>query len=165
MAAVPGALWLDAQTLGVTSALVGGRNRASIVPIDGRPARIVGEDSTYLLPILKGKYVLSSPSQASGEARIVPVEDSTIDWSQARTVSSGFVTNAAFGPDQSFGLLNIGQSQLLRIDLPSGHREKLLHALPGLDISSTFSVSRDGRQIVYNDSKRKGNLVMIENMR
>ena len=52
----------------------------------------------------------------------------------------------------------------MKILLPSGRREELKVKLPGLDVNSYFRVSSDGRRIVYNDSKRNGSLLMIENL-
>ena len=159
-----GSLWVDSQTIAIF-ATAAGRTRTLLVPIDGSPTRTFGEDSTILLPVLKTKYALSIPELRTSIARIVPVNDGVFDWGHARMLNSGTVMGAAFGPNDSYVLVHNGQDQMIRIDLPSGRREVLAHKFPAFDMSSAFAVSKDGKQIVYDDSKRKGNLVMIENMR
>ncbi len=67
--------------------------------------------------------------------------------------------------ESNLALLHTGSGQLVKVTLPSGKREVLPYKYPGLEIQSTFSLSRDGRKIAYDDIKTRGNLVLIENLR
>lgn len=159
-----GFIWLNSVELGVVYRAAG-RFETSIVPIDGRQPRAFGVDSTTLLPVAGGTYAISISPQARGGARLVPMKDGSPDWSRSQLVNSDPVSAAWISYDGSYCLLHSLQNRFIKIMLPSGQKEILPDRFPGFDLASTFSLSGDERQIVYNDMKMKGNLVMIENMR
>jgi eukaryotic-like serine/threonine-protein kinase len=157
--------WLDQQTLAF-GCPVGGKYRTTIATVDGTLSRVFAEDSSAMIPILQQTFALSFwPRPEKPELRLVPMERGTPDWAHTVVVNREPWTDFDRGPDDSFVLLVNNPDRIVKIFLPSGRREELKHKIPGLTINSRFHLSSDGRQIVYNDSKLNGSLVMIENLR
>ena len=48
--------------------------------------------------------------------------------------------------------------------LPAGADEKVRGSFPHLTVDGGFSLSQDGKQFVYLDSKRVSKLVLINNL-
>lgn len=48
------------------------------------------------------------------------------------------------------------------MSLPEGREERIPGTFPGL--STLFSISSDGREIVYSDSRVSAKLVLVENL-
>jgi eukaryotic-like serine/threonine-protein kinase len=157
--------WLDARTLAIGRPL-GGKFRTSIIGVDGTVISVFSEDSTGIIPFLHQKYGLSFWAQPERpEIRLVPMPGGAPDWVHAVVVNSVPWANLDRAPDETYALILNNPDRLVKILIPSGKREPLNHKFPGLSVSSEFHLSRDGRQIVYNDSRINGSLVLIENLR
>jgi len=157
--------WLDQRTLGVGRPF-GGMYQTDIVGIDGTLIRTFARDSSAMVPLLQQKFALSIwPRFQRPDIRLVPMVNGNADWKHGVILNREPWAAMDIGPDDGFLLLWTLSGRLEKISLPSGRKEMLNRNFPGVDVTSNFRVSRDGRHIVYNDSKRNGSLVMIENLR
>jgi eukaryotic-like serine/threonine-protein kinase len=154
--------WMDAQTLVVASP-----RRSSLVPIAGGAATVLLEDSARVaIAIPRSKYVCIVPSRPPFTGvQLVPLSGQQPDWKRATNLTRSPWNLMRVAHDGSFLLLSTEQDRLLKISLPAGRTQVLPRTFTGLDPSSLFDISYDGREIVYTDRKENGKLVMIENLR
>jgi serine/threonine protein kinase/dipeptidyl aminopeptidase/acylaminoacyl peptidase len=154
--------WADSQTLIVSTG-----KRTYTVPVNGGEAKTFYEDTARAaVPVLRGKYALVFPIQPPfRDVRLLPVSGEKLEWNRAVTLIQATWNNAAIAPDGSSLLLSTGPNQLLKISLPGGLTQVLPKTFTGLDPTSVFNISYDGREVIYTDRKENGKLVMIENMR
>lgn len=151
--------WIDN-----TSFLATNPTGTLLCTIDGAPPKRFFRDSTYAQPVLDGKYILYSdviPSRKPG-VWIEPVSSSDKLPSEARQVikSLGF---SVYDPITRSVYYTSTQNDLRRVSLPDGKEEIIRGTFPSLRLGTTFSISADGKQITYIDSKQISKLVMIEN--
>ncbi len=151
--------WLDNQSF-----LTFNPRGTWLCRIDGAPARRFFRDSTFAIPVLDGQYVLyndANPSRKPG-VWIEPASSSGKLHSESRQVikSLGYWVYDSVSRSVYYTSL---QNDLRRISLPDGKEEIIQGTFPNFRLGNTFSISPDGKQIIYLDAKAISKLVMIEN--
>jgi serine/threonine protein kinase len=152
--------WIDTTTLLITNPY---RGTGSIVTLDGRSTSIAYTDSSNLWPILDGKNVLLVDWHGGRAGWYVAAakNNKVIEGSKPRRLlTRGYPPNIS--PDKKFFYYSLGDDILRRISLPDGKDEQMPETFPGLSL--LFSISSDGKEIVYNDSRLNSKLVIIENL-
>ncbi len=152
--------WLDTAHLLIFNPV---RNIGSIVGLDGTSTSITYADSVSLFPLLDGKHVLLYDTHVSRQGwYIVPARDNRVlDRAVPKKILPALLP-PNLSPDKKFLYYATGNGTLRRISLPDGKDEKVAGTYPGLLI--LFSISRDGKEIVYNDSRLNAKLVLIDNV-
>ncbi len=152
--------WIDTTTLIITNPF---RGTGSMVTLDGKSESITYKDSVNLWPILNGKNVLLIDIHIGKEGwYIVAAKNNQVieGAKPKRILNRGYAPNLS--PDKKYFYYSVGDEILRRITLPEGKDERI----PGtfLGLSRVFSISDDGKEIVYNDSRLNAKLVIIENL-
>jgi hypothetical protein len=131
--------------------------------LDGKSTSITYKDSVNLWPILDGKNVLLLDRRIGKEGwYIVAAKNNQVieGAKPKRILTLGYAPNLS--PDKKNYYYTVGDEILRRISLPEGKDERIPGTFPGL--SRLFSISSDGKEIVYNDSRLNAKLVLIENL-
>jgi dipeptidyl aminopeptidase/acylaminoacyl peptidase len=151
--------WLDNQSF-----LTWNPNGTWLCTIDGTPVKRFLRDSTNALPVLDGQYILYTdviPSRKPG-VWIEPASSSGKSHSEARKVINSLGWWMYDSVSRSVYYTS-PQNDLRRVTLPDGKEEIIRGTFPNLRPVNSFSISADGKQITYLDSKDIRKLVMIEN--
>jgi Tol biopolymer transport system component/predicted Ser/Thr protein kinase len=151
--------WIDTTTILITNP---GRGIGSIVILDGKSTSITHRDSVTLWPILDGKNVLLRDYHNGKEGWYIAAarNNQIIEEAKPRKLLTR-PHPPNLSPDKRFFYYSVGNDILRRISLPEGKDEQIPGTFPGL--SFLFSISSDGKEIVYNDSHLNAKLVIIEN--
>jgi Tol biopolymer transport system component len=152
-------IWIDNKSF-LTTNLMG----TWICTIDGAPIKRFFRDSTYAQPVLDGRYILYSdviPSRRPG-MWIEPVSSSGKPDSQAKEVIKS-LGSVQYEPNTRSVYYTSPQNDLRRVFLPDGKEEIIRGTFPNLRLGYSFSISADGKNITYLDSKNVRKLIMIEN--
>ena len=152
--------WIDSTTLLIANPFI---HTGSIVTLNGKSTSLAYKDSINLWPILDGKHVLLTDWHFGKEGwYIVAAENNQVlEGAKAKKLFTiGYPPNLS--PDKKFFYYSEGNGILRRISLPDGKDERILDTFPGL--SMAFSISYDGKEIVYNDGRLNAKLVLIENV-
>jgi hypothetical protein len=152
--------WIDATTLVITNHI---RGTGSIVTLDGKSTSITYKDSVNLWPILDRKNVLLIDRHIGKEGWYVVAakNNQVIEGAKPkRILPRGYAPNLS--PDKKFFYYSRGDDVLRKISLADGKDERIPGTFPGLSV--LFSISSDGKEIVYNDSRLNAKLVLIENL-
>ncbi|MBI1803767.1 MAG: protein kinase [Ignavibacteria bacterium] len=181
--------WLDS-----TNVITFSDTRSWRLAIEGNEPRQVYEDSTQAIEILQGRYlffrdlhrsrkgwwIVSSPAEREKDSTqalldslymvgpALPEEyvDSTgiPRYSIIRTPKYVLpdLRNVVLGPDGRFLIYVKGAGEVWKRSLPHGYEQRLAGTLIGHDLS--MSVSSDGKEILYVDSRLSSKLVMVENL-
>ncbi len=152
--------WIDTTTLVIANPF---RGTGSIVTFDGQSTSITYKDSVTLWPILDGKNVLLIDHHIGREGwYIVATKNNQVieGAKRKRLLTRAYPPNLT--PDRKFFYYSAERDILRRISLPEGKDERIQGTFPGL--YRLFSISSDGKEIVYNDSRLNAKLVLIENL-
>ncbi len=152
--------WIDTTTLVLANPF---NRTGSIVTLDGKSTSLAYKDSVALWPILDGKNVLLMDSRPGKEGWYIVAAKNNLVLEEAKPkklLTRGCPPNLS--PEKKFFYYSTGSEILRRISLPAGKDEQLPGTFPGLSV--LFSISRDGKEIVYNDSRLNAKLVLIENV-
>ena len=124
------------------------------------------EDSVWICPILDGKYMAAADFRVGREGLWITTAQSyqSSSLKEARQLVKSTTLMPVFARDgrEFFYTEPGGKRDLHRISLPDGKDERIGRAFPGL--RGDFSVRRDGKEIVYNESYRKTRFVVIDNL-
>jgi eukaryotic-like serine/threonine-protein kinase len=152
--------WIDTTTLMITNPF---RGTGSIVTLDGKSTSITYKDSVNLWPILDGKNVLLFDIHIGKAGWYVAAakNNQVIEGTKPKKLVT-FRHPPNLSPDKKFLYYAVESEILRRISLPEGKDERIPGTFPGL--SFLFSISSDGKEIVYNDSRLNAKLVIIENL-
>jgi hypothetical protein len=152
--------WIDTVTLFIANPF---NRTGSIVTLDGKSITSVYKDSVSLWPILDGKNVLLSDSRIGKEGwYIVAAKNNQVIEGATPKKLLTLSHPPNLSPDKKFYYYSSESEILKRISLPEGKDEQIPGTFPGL--SWMFSISSDGKEIVYNDSRLNAKLVLIENV-
>ncbi len=152
--------WIDSTSLLIVNPF---NQEGSMVTLDGNSISIAYEDSVKFWPILVEKNVLLGDSRRGKEGwYIIAAKDNHVmaGAKPKLLLKRGYPPNLS--PDKKFLYYSEGNEILRRISLPQGKDEQIPGTFPGLSI--LFSISSDGKEIVYNDSRMNAKLVLIENV-
>jgi len=152
--------WIDTTTLAIGNPL---RGTGSIVTLDGKSTSITYIDSVLVWPMLDGKNVLLVDLHIGKEGWYIVAakNNQVIEGAKAKKLfTRRHPPNLS--PDKKYFYYSVGDEILRRLSLPEGKDERIPGTFPGL--SSLFSISSDGKEIVYNDSRLNAKLVLIENL-
>jgi serine/threonine protein kinase len=152
-------VWID-NTSFLTTNLLG----TWLCTIDGAPVKRFFRDSTFAQPVLDGTYILYSDVNPSRRAGIwlEPASSSGKSSSEDRQVIKS-LGSIVYDPISRSVYHTSPENDLRRVSLPDGKEEIVRGTFPNLRLTTSFSISTDGKQITYLDSKRISKLVMIEN--
>ena len=124
------------------------------------------EDTVWICPILDGKYMAAADYRVGREGLWITTAQSyqSSGLKEARQLVKSTTLLPVFARDgrEFFYTESGGTRGLHRISLPDGKDERIGRVFPGL--RSDFSVRRDGKEIVYNESYRKTRFVVIDNL-
>lgn len=152
--------WIDTTILVITNPF---RGTGSIVTLDGKSTSLIYKDSVTLYPILDGKNVLLADRHIGKEGWYIvgAKNNQVIEGARPKKLLTRiFPPNLS--PDKRFFYFSAESEILRRISLPEGKDEQIPGTFPGLPF--LFSISSDGKEIVYNDSRLNAKLVLIENL-
>jgi Tol biopolymer transport system component len=147
--------WLDNATVIVRS----GPKNLLVSIVDGtvKPFFI---DTTSGVPILNGKYMFYRDGRFGANGRyIVPIDASYQPKGTARKIMEPYPFYFTGKTDYLYFMPENGK--LAKLTLPDGKVQKVPGTFPGF--TGDFSVSNDGKEIIYSEAHAKGKLVMIEN--
>jgi hypothetical protein len=133
--------------------------------IDGTPLQKFYLDSTFAIPVQKGKYIFYYDSRQNHEGLWVtaaPEVKNVQLFVPKKLLGIGFPSNLDPGEKSIYYVKNV--SELRRISLPDGKEERIRGAFPGLSLQSNLAISYNGKEIVYLDTRINGKLVMIDNL-
>lgn len=117
-------------------------------------------DSTVAGPVLNGKYVFYRDYRFGFLGRwIVPVDEQFAPKGKPKKVMDP--VPFFFTGRTNFLFYMPEKGKLVKVSLPDGKIQRIQGTFPGL--TGDFSVSADGKDIVYTEAHAKGKLVMIEN--
>jgi hypothetical protein len=139
------------------------RGKGSKVTLDGESTSTIYKDSVNLYPILDGRNVLLTDHHVGKEGwYIVEAKNNQIieGAKPKKLLTRRHPPNLS--PDKKFFYYTVESEILRRLSLPEGRDERIPGTFPGL--SFLFSISNDGKEIVYNDSRVNAKLVIIENL-
>jgi len=154
--------WLDSERL---VAFAYWQAKSWMTFADGRKQEQIYRDSTYAIPILKGKYILYQDLHADRTGWWIVPSDSSNDSQTTipkKVAPSGLPTS--FGPEDDFFLYVKNDGEIWKVHLPELREERIPGTFPGLTMASHFNASYDGKEAVYIDMRTTGKLVMIENL-
>jgi eukaryotic-like serine/threonine-protein kinase len=153
--------WIDTNTLLIANPF---NRTGSLVTLDGSSTSLVYKDSINLWPILDGKHVLLADGRLRKEGWYIVASKNNLvlEGAKVQKLFSVFYYPPNLSPDKKFFYYSEGNGILRRVSLPDGKDERLPGTFPGL--SMLFSISYDGKEIVYNDSHLNAKLVLIENL-
>jgi len=128
--------------------------------LDGSGKKELLNDSLGTTPLPGNQYLLGFSDKAGREgAWLFPVDKKK----PARRLFKGeFPGPVRVSPNGKFLLYVKSPGELWKISVPDGKQERLPRNFPGL--SYFFSISQDGKEIVYIEKREAGKLVMIENL-
>jgi serine/threonine protein kinase len=152
--------WEDEQTIACYHS-----HASWIMSIDGSGQQKHFADSAFANTLQNGKYVLSYDEHVGKEgvwiAPAPETKDPKLDGPKKLLKASYFNTVEPSGR-YIYYAKTIGE--LWRISLPEGRDERLPGSYPGLNPSANIDVSRDGKEVIYVDTRINAKLVMIENL-
>lgn len=152
--------WIDSATLRIFNPYT---NSGSRVTLDETSTPVETRDSLSLWPMRDGKNVLLldvRPGKAGWY--VAPARGGRIpDGAVPRKLLS-YIVPPTLSPDQKYFYYSLGDNLLRRVPLSDGNAEPLPGTFPGL--FAMFSLSRDGKEIVYSDRRVNAKLVLIENV-
>jgi len=153
--------WLDSERLAAFWQM-----KSWIVYADGKEQEQFYRDSTFAIPIPKGKYILYQDLHADRTGWwIVPSDSSKgSQTAMAKYVAPAERQPRPFGPEDDFYLYVKNNGELWKVHLPELSEEKIPGIFPGLTLNSQINVGYDGKEMVYIDRRTVGKLVMIENL-
>ena len=121
-------------------------------------------DSTYAFPVLDGQYIVYSdviPSRIAG-VWIVPVSSSGKNSAEPKQLIKS-LGSAGYSAITKSLYYTSPQNDLRQVFLPGGKEEIIRGTFPNLRLTTDFTISTDGKQIVYLDAKTVRKMVMIDN--
>jgi serine/threonine protein kinase len=143
--------WVDAKRIAFFTGV-----KSLMTTVDGTDAKQIYEDSTYVLPILDGKYYYFRDYRTGKEGRyIINVAPDGSLLGKPKKVFSG-EGGAVISLDGSFLTISRGDGQLVRISLPDGTMQRC----PATKVGA---ISFDGRETAYIDTHINAKLVIMEN--
>jgi len=151
--------WLDNQSFLATNS-----RGTWLCTIDGAPVKRFFRDSTYAQPVLDGKYILYSdvnPTRRPGMWIEAASSSGKPDSEPRQLIKS--LGNLFYDPTSRSAYYTSQQNDLRRVSLPDGKEEIIHGTFPNLRLVTSFSLSADGKQIIYLDSKEIRKFVIIEN--
>ena len=152
--------WIDTTTLLIANPF---NHTGSIVSLIGKSTTMVYKDSINLWPILDGKHVLLTDGHIGKEGwYIVSAKNNQVIEGAKPKKLFTIIYPPNLSPDKRFFYYSEGNGILRRVSLPDGKDVPIPGTFPGLSI--LFSISYDGKEIVYNDSRLNAKLVLIENV-
>ncbi len=152
-------VWIDNMSF-----LTGREAGNWVCTIEGAPMTRFFRDSTYAQPVLEGKYIIYSdalPTRSPG-IWIEPVSTSGIISQPKQLIKS--LGGIVYDPSMRSLYYSSTQNDLRRISLPDGKEEIVHGTFPNLRVSSSLSVSPDGKFIAYLDDRTTRKLTMVENL-
>ena len=154
--------WIDETNLAVSD----GKNCYS-VPIDGGKQELIIEDSTFVVPVLRGKAAVSVLAFApSSPVILAPLRDKHLDRSHGIRLNTMPIGDFTISEDDSYLIVLSAQGELRKVALQTGRSSVLAQKIPNISTSgSGISVSSRRKEIVYTDLRFNGKLVMIEHLR
>jgi hypothetical protein len=152
--------WIDTTTVLITNPY---RGIGSIVTLDGKSTSMTYRDSVNLWPILDGRNVLLTDYHKGKEGWYIAAarNNRVIEEAKPKRLLTR-LHPPNLSSDKKFFYYSLGNDILRRISLPEGKDEQIPGTFPGL--SFLFSISSDGKEIVYSDSRLNAKLVIIENL-
>ncbi len=132
--------------------------------IDGAVPKRFFRDSTFAFPVLDGQYIVYSDVIPSRMPGVWMVSASSLgkSSSEPKQLIKSLGANDYNAITKSLYYTST-QNDLRRILLPGGKEEIVREAFPNLRLGTSFSLSLDGKQIVYLDAKNVRKMVMIDN--
>jgi hypothetical protein len=133
--------------------------------IDGSGQQKHLVDSAFALTIQKGKYMLSFEQRPGKEGFWISSAQGSKDPqlpSPKRLLKAGIPFTLE--PSGHYVYYSKTVGELRRMSLPEGRDERILGSYPGLTPQSNLDVSRDGKEIIYVDTRINSKFVMIENL-
>mgnify|MGYP001568945213 CR=1 FL=1 len=127
--------------------------------VDGSGQKEIVSDSLMAIPLPGNQYFVGFSDRPGHEAVwLLPADKKKA----ARSLYNGTFPGAVdVAPNGKFLLYVKSPGELWKISLPDGKHERLPRNFPGL---GSFSISQDGKEIVYIEERSAGKLVMIENL-
>ncbi len=153
-----GTVWISPETL-----IVAHGRRAWLTHVDGSPQEPISPDSTYIISLRNHSLSLVwdwRPSEIGWQLAAGSFTDSTIFEKVERLPVPQ--TRLRLSPDQEYMYYTRQSGELWRYSLVKRKEEKIPGSFPGL--GSSFTISHDGREIIYADERLSAKLVMIENL-
>ncbi len=149
-----------------TSILTSYRVGRLIRYIDGRTTTRFFSDSLLAEPILDGKYVLYTNYFYSKNPGVwlEPAPGAGMPPSEPRQLVKS-LSNYQYDPVAKILYYVNPQNELHSVSLPDGKDQRIRGSFAELSINNPFSISADGRQITYLDSKQVSKLMLIDNLR
>ncbi|MCX6132880.1 MAG: protein kinase [Ignavibacteriales bacterium] len=133
--------------------------------IDGSGQPELLADSAFALKMQNGKYILSFDQHSGREGLwIAPVpglKDAQLPTPKKLLKAGVSVT---IEPSGRYIYYVKGVGEMRRMSLPDGRDERITGSFQGLTPQSSIDVSRDGKEIIYLDTRINAKLVMIENL-
>jgi serine/threonine protein kinase len=128
--------------------------------LDGSGKKDGLNDSLGTIPLPGNQYLFGFSEKPGSEgAWLYPVDKKK---AASRLFRGAFPGNVQVAPNGKFLLYVKSPGELWKISLPDGKQERLPRNFPGL--LYFFSISQDGKEIVYIEMRGAGKLVMIENL-
>lgn len=147
--------WLDASTVIVRS-----KAKNLMISIETGTVKEFFLDSTSAVPVLKGKYMFYRDNHFRINGRfIVEVDGNYAPKGKPRKIMEPFPFYFTGFTDYFYFMPEPGR--LVKLSLPSGKVQNVPGTFPGLN--GDFSVSDDGKDVIYTEAHEKGKLVMIDN--
>jgi serine/threonine protein kinase len=151
--------WIDDHTISFHHS-----NDSWMLNIDGAGQQKRIADSAYALTIQNGKYLLLFDQHVGKEGLwIAPAQEGQNPQLPAPKKLLKAGNPSTIEPSGRYIYYTKTFGELRRMSLPEGRDERLPGSYPGLTPQSTIDVSRDGKEIVYVDTRINAKLVMIEN--
>jgi serine/threonine protein kinase len=152
--------WLDDQSISCYHS-----NASWIMSIDGSGQQKRFADSAYAFMVQAGKYMLSFDQRVGKEGFwIAPAGERKDPQLPAPKKLLKAGVPSTLEPSGRYLYYSKTTGELRRISLPEGRDERLSGSYPGLTPQSIIDVSRDGKEIIYVDTRINAKLVMIENL-
>ena len=179
--------WFDASRV-----LIGSGTKTIAGFIDGSQREQFYDDSTLAVPILDRDYILyrdfhrgregwwivGAAQITGGDASAMPIDsmygplisDEDLDslrippspWRHKPLFVLSQYQRYALGPDGRYLVYTNDQGEIWKITLPDRHAERLTGTVSARNVNLTLT--RDGRTMVYVESRLNAKLVMIENL-
>ena len=130
--------------------------------IDGNPPKRFFRDSTSAMPVLNGQYVIYS-YVILGRMPGIWIEPASGSVSAQRKQLIKSLGWRIYDATTKSLYYASPQNDLRRVFIPGGKEEIVHGTFPHLRPDTEFSISTDGKQIVYLDAKTVRKMVMIEN--
>ncbi len=124
--------------------------------LNGSGKKEIVNDSLKAIPLPGNRYLLGFSDRPGSEGAWLFAVD------MKKTARRLFKGAFQVAPNGKFLLYVKSPGELWKISLPDGKQERLPRNFPGL--VRWFSISQDGKEIVYVEQRQAGKLVMIENL-